>query len=216
MKIGKDTIATLEYTLRYDGPDGEVIEQYTDDDPTEVLVGRGVLLDILEKNLQDLEPGDGFDFLIDEEQGYGAYDEEKVVQFPEADLMAEVPEKERVEQIRQYLLRGAHPVFSFGEESGFPLIQAGQPVGLSDIPSYFCLPEKSVPGFHVSFHAAFARDILYDSSEAGTAGAGRARIGNRTRLNDAYSNFYRRAAVNRNTEGMSIAALPRLGAHMNV
>ena len=86
-------------------------------------------------------------------------------------------EKERVEQIRQYLLRGAHPVFSFGEESGFPLIQAGQPVGLSDIPSYFCLPEKSVPGFHVSFHAAFARDILYDSSEAGTAGAGRARIG---------------------------------------
>ncbi|MBO8433140.1 MAG: FKBP-type peptidyl-prolyl cis-trans isomerase [Bacteroidetes bacterium] len=97
MKIGKDTIATLEYTLRYDGPDGEVIEQYTDDDPTEVLVGRGVLLDILEKNLQDLEPGDGFDFLIDEEQGYGAYDEEKVVQFPEADLMAEVPEKERVE-----------------------------------------------------------------------------------------------------------------------
>ena len=48
MKIGKDTIATLEYTLRYDGPDGEVIEQYTDDDPTEVLVGRGVLLDILD------------------------------------------------------------------------------------------------------------------------------------------------------------------------
>lgn len=96
MKIGKDTIATLEYTLRYDGPEGDIIEVYTEDDPTEVLVGHGLLLDILEKNLSGLEPGDGFDFLIDESQGYGSYDEGKVVQFPEAELMAEVPENERV------------------------------------------------------------------------------------------------------------------------
>ncbi len=97
MKIGKDTIAILEYTLRYDGPEGQIVEKYTEDDPTEILVGRGLLLDVLEKNLLGLEPGDGFDFLIDEEQGYGPYDEEKVVQFPEADLMAEVPENERID-----------------------------------------------------------------------------------------------------------------------
>lgn len=96
MKIGKDTMVTLEYTLRYDGPEGQIIEEYTEDDPTEVLVGRGLLLDVLEKNLLDLEPGDGFDFLIDEDQGYGPYDEEKVVQFPESELMAQVPENERV------------------------------------------------------------------------------------------------------------------------
>lgn len=86
-------------------------------------------------------------------------------------------EREQVEQIRRYLLRGAHPVFSFGEESGFPRIQAGQPVGLSDMPAYFCLPEKSLPGFHVSSHAAFARDILCGGPGAGDTEDRRARIG---------------------------------------
>ena len=97
MKIGKDTMVTLEYTLRYDGPQGEIIERYTEDDPMEILVGHGLLLDVLETNLQGMEAGEGFDFLIGEEQGYGPYDEEKVVQFPESDLLAEVPENENIE-----------------------------------------------------------------------------------------------------------------------
>ena len=62
--------------------------------------------------------------------------------------------------LKQYLIRGLHPSFSFGENTGFSAIQAAQPIAMSDMPNYFALPEKSVPGLNVSDHASFARDVL--------------------------------------------------------
>lgn len=62
--------------------------------------------------------------------------------------------------LKQYLIRGLHPSFSFGENTGFSVLQVAQPVAVSDIPAYFALPEKSVPGLNVADHASFARDVL--------------------------------------------------------
>ena len=62
--------------------------------------------------------------------------------------------------LKQYLIRGLHPRFSFGENTGFSVLQAAQPVVMSDMPAYFAMPEKSVPGLNVSDHASFARDVL--------------------------------------------------------
>lgn len=67
----------------------------------------------------------------------------------------------KVRGILEYLRRGFHPEFSFGPNSDFPVVMAAQPVSVSDIPSYFCLPESSLPGLDVTEHAAFARDVLY-------------------------------------------------------
>lgn len=64
-----------------------------------------------------------------------------------------------VDRIRQYLLRGLHPCFSFGDNTGFSMLQVAQNVSMSDMPMYFALPEKSVPGLNVSTHAGFARDV---------------------------------------------------------
>ncbi len=97
MKIGKDTIATLVYTLRYDDAQGDILELVDDDNPMEVLMGHEVMLEVLEKNLHGLEPGDTFEFVIGEKEGYGTYDDEKIVTVPQAELMAEVPEGEEVE-----------------------------------------------------------------------------------------------------------------------
>ncbi len=97
MKIGKDTIATLAYTLRYDDARGDIIEFVDEDNPMDVLMGHEVMLEILEKNLHGLEPGDVFEFIIGENEGYGSYDEEKIVTVPQSELMAEVPEGEAVE-----------------------------------------------------------------------------------------------------------------------
>ncbi|MCM1040803.1 MAG: FKBP-type peptidyl-prolyl cis-trans isomerase [Bacteroides sp.] len=97
MKIGKDTIATLVYTLRYDDAQGDIIEQVDEKAPMETLMGHDVMLEVLEKNLQGLQEGDSFEFIIGEGQGYGEYDEEKVVTVPQTELMAAVPEDEEVE-----------------------------------------------------------------------------------------------------------------------
>lgn len=96
MKIGKDTFATLSYTLRYDDGNGDIVEQISEEDPVEILMGHDLMLEILEKNLEGLESGDMFEFIIDPEQGYGDYDEEKVVTVPVSELMAEVPKEENV------------------------------------------------------------------------------------------------------------------------
>lgn len=69
-----------------------------------------------------------------------------------------------VDLLRQYLLRGIHPVFSFGKASGYPEVLAAQPIGLSDIPTYFCLPVRSLPGLEVTEHAPFSRDIMKKDS----------------------------------------------------
>lgn len=74
--------------------------------------------------------------------------------------------KNEVDLLRQYLLRGVHPVFSFGKDSGYPEMLAAQPIGLSDIPAYFCLPLKSLPGLEVTEHASFSRDIMKKDSGA--------------------------------------------------
>lgn len=97
MKIGKDTIAKLVYTLRYDNAQGDIIEQVGEEEPMEALMGHDVMLEVLEKNLKGLQAGDSFEFIIGEGQGYGEYDEEKVVTVPQSELMAEVPQEEDVE-----------------------------------------------------------------------------------------------------------------------
>lgn len=97
MKIGKDTIATIVYTLRYDNAQGDIIEQVDEKEPMEALMGHDVMLEVLEKNLQGLQPGDSFEFVIGEGEGYGEYDEEKIVTVPQAELLAAVPEEEEVE-----------------------------------------------------------------------------------------------------------------------
>ncbi len=97
MKIGKDTVAELVYTLRYDNAQGDIIEQVDEQEPMKALMGHDVMLEVLEKNLQGLQAGDSFEFIIGEGQGYGEYDEEKVVTVPQSELLAEVPQGEEVE-----------------------------------------------------------------------------------------------------------------------
>lgn len=97
MKIGKDTVAELVYTLRYDNAQGDIIEQVDEKEPMKALMGHDVMLEVLEKNLQGLQAGDSFEFIIGEGQGYGEYDEEKVVTVPQSELLAEVPQGEDVE-----------------------------------------------------------------------------------------------------------------------
>lgn len=77
---------------------------------------------------------------------------------------------EKTERLKQYLRRGLHPEFSFGDNTGFSVIQAAQPVGMSDMSAYFALPERSLPGLNVADHASFARDVLVTAKHKAISG----------------------------------------------
>lgn len=62
--------------------------------------------------------------------------------------------------IRKYLSNGRHPIFKFPNNDIFPEVQVAQLIGLSDIPRYFALPERTIPGMVASTSARFARDIV--------------------------------------------------------
>ena len=77
--------------------------------------------------------------------------------------------QDSVNKILSSLLRGEHPAFGFEGIKNAPFITAAQPIGLPDIPRYFCLPGKSVPGLTVTKHAVFARDVLRRDKESSEA-----------------------------------------------
>lgn len=72
-------------------------------------------------------------------------------------------DKDDVSNIIEYLKRGLHPEFSFetGSVSIYPQMSIAQPVRADNMPAYFCLPERTIPGINVVKHAVFTRDVIY-------------------------------------------------------
>ncbi|MEO6903623.1 MAG: FKBP-type peptidyl-prolyl cis-trans isomerase [Bacteroidia bacterium] len=81
MKIEKNTVVSVDYTLRVKGTDTEV-EKTSKEQPFVFIYGAGGLLEDFEKNLHEKKVGDQFDFFIDHEKGYGVRDEQHVVMIP--------------------------------------------------------------------------------------------------------------------------------------
>ena len=87
---------------------------------------------------------------------------------------------EDVSRIIEYLKRGLHPKFSFETEgfSIYPQMSIAQPVKADDMPAYFCLPERTIPGINVVRHAAFTRDVIYRNRYDSDSEDDRITIGN--------------------------------------
>ncbi|EAQ78372.1 FKBP-type peptidyl-prolyl cis-trans isomerase [Blastopirellula marina] len=83
MKIGKNTVVTIDYTLK--DAEGEIIDTSSGADPLVYLHGIGALIAGMESALDGKSKGDEFQIVITPEQGYGEYDEEDVM---EIDLAA--------------------------------------------------------------------------------------------------------------------------------
>lgn len=80
MKVGKDKVVTLTYTLRYDDKDGEIIQQVTEERPFVHLFGNGTLLPKFEANLDELEPENSFAFELTPAEGYGELTKDAIVE----------------------------------------------------------------------------------------------------------------------------------------
>lgn len=84
MKVEKNNVIALTYSLRIPDTDGEmdVVEVVTEEDPMYFIQGISGLPEGFENQIEGLVVGDTFDFTVEPEEGYGEYDEEAVVELP--------------------------------------------------------------------------------------------------------------------------------------
>ncbi len=80
MKVAKNNVITLSYSLRFDGAEGVIIQQVNDDKPFVHLFGNGTLLPVFEKNLDGLEPGAEFAFGLTSSEGYGELTDTAIIE----------------------------------------------------------------------------------------------------------------------------------------
>jgi FKBP-type peptidyl-prolyl cis-trans isomerase SlyD len=82
MNISKNKVVSLSYELRLDNKDGEIVEVVNADRPLTFLYGAGNLLPEFEKNIDNLNPGASFSFLLTSDNAYGPAMEDAVVEVP--------------------------------------------------------------------------------------------------------------------------------------
>jgi len=80
MKIEKNKVVALTYTLKYDNASGETIEVADERDPLVFLFGAGGMLPKFEENLSELKAGDKFEFILEKNDAYGDFTEEAIVE----------------------------------------------------------------------------------------------------------------------------------------
>jgi FKBP-type peptidyl-prolyl cis-trans isomerase SlyD len=89
MSIEKNKVVSLSYTLRFDNAEGDIIEEIDNTDPEVVLIGNENLFEKFEENLLGLNIGDEFEFILDSEDAYGEYDEERIIDLPKENFMVD-------------------------------------------------------------------------------------------------------------------------------
>ncbi len=86
MKISKGKQVKVEYQLRLESFDGELVEETTKDKPETFIVGDNSMLDIFENQLLDKEAGDEFKIEIEPQDAFGEYDPEALIEFSEEEF----------------------------------------------------------------------------------------------------------------------------------
>jgi FKBP-type peptidyl-prolyl cis-trans isomerase SlyD len=79
MKIEKNTVVSLSYTLEVEG---DVIETVNADKPMEFIFGSGYLLPKFEENIAGKSEGDEFNFTLTAKEGYGEVVQDAIVELP--------------------------------------------------------------------------------------------------------------------------------------
>ncbi|MFO8068045.1 MAG: FKBP-type peptidyl-prolyl cis-trans isomerase, partial [Bacteroidales bacterium] len=77
-------VFTLTYELRSGDAKGQVIEAAGKEQPAEFLFGMGNLVKEFEDNIQNLDKGEKFDFVIKADNAYGQPDEKAIVELPKS------------------------------------------------------------------------------------------------------------------------------------
>jgi len=84
MKISEEMMVSLIYDLTVINEEGkkELMERATVENPLKFLFGMGMMLEAFEKNIDGLNAGDKFSFVLSPKEAYGEYFKENVVELP--------------------------------------------------------------------------------------------------------------------------------------
>jgi len=89
MRIEENKSVSAKYDLFVDGENQgelELMERATEERPLSFIYGVGMMLPKFEENLYGLQAGDSFEFTINDEDAYGPYDEEAVIDLDKKNL----------------------------------------------------------------------------------------------------------------------------------
>ena len=81
MKAAENKVVAVSYELEVEG---SIADKATSESPLEYIHGTGMLIPKFEANVAGKEPGEGFDFVLSPEEGYGAYNPALRVDIPKA------------------------------------------------------------------------------------------------------------------------------------
>jgi FKBP-type peptidyl-prolyl cis-trans isomerase SlyD len=79
MKIEKNAVVSLTYTLKQNSADGELIETCDASRPLEFIYDNGVMIPHFEQHIKELEDGGSFEFTLSPEEAYGQVNEDAMV-----------------------------------------------------------------------------------------------------------------------------------------
>lgn len=101
MKVEKNNVITLTYSLRIPDNDGEmdVVEVVSAEDPMYFIQGISGLPEGFESQIEGLVVGDTFDFTVEPEEGYGEFDPEAVVDLPKSVFQMEDVDQDELLQV---------------------------------------------------------------------------------------------------------------------
>ena len=83
MKIAKNKFVAVSYDLNVgENDEKELMERATTETPLKFIFGMGMMLPAFEDALQGLAVGDAFDFVLEPDDAYGEYFDDRVLNLP--------------------------------------------------------------------------------------------------------------------------------------
>lgn len=79
MTVGESKVVSMTYTLREESATGEMIQKVTEERPFVYLFGIGGLLPSFKANLEGLNAGDNFSFVLKNHEAYGPPSDENII-----------------------------------------------------------------------------------------------------------------------------------------
>jgi len=78
MKITNNCVVEIAYKMNFVG-DEDIIEEFSERNPLEFLVGMGEMLPFFEEQLLGKRAGDNIEFVIDKNEAFGEFDDNLVM-----------------------------------------------------------------------------------------------------------------------------------------
>jgi FKBP-type peptidyl-prolyl cis-trans isomerase SlyD len=79
MTVAENKVVSMTYTLREENSTGQMIQKVTEERPFVYLFGIGGLLPAFKSNLEGLNTGDDFSFILQKDEAYGLPSDENII-----------------------------------------------------------------------------------------------------------------------------------------